>query len=165
MIAANTTYQRLIGELYPDLELEAYKTWGQSGGYAKPTGWTKPTEYSGLKGSVHKAALAKGYLNLGLVDPEKAGDSELAAQVFRNLVRLLISFEGKAEISDPEWTLKQVYPGALIKNVLAQDLQEALGMIFSTEVEVTIKGGTHSVLGGFGWVVSAPKLKKLVKAK
>jgi len=172
MPAANTTYRRLIGKMYDSgLELEAYKPKSQSsasGGYkyAKPPGWTKPSEYTGLKGSLHKEAISKGYLNLGLVNPDLAGeDAKLSAQVFRNLVRLLIQGEGKTEISDPEWVLKRIYPGSLIVKVLAEDIQDALETIFDSAVPVSIKLGTHAVLGGFGWLLTAPSLKSLVKKK
>jgi hypothetical protein len=171
-------YARLTGRPYDGGRLDEAKTvytkhpQGKAGSYtgtkyAKPTGWVQPETYPGLKHSPeHVASMAKGVLNLGLVSPDdaKPKNKDLKKSVFRNIVRLLVQMKGSAKISDPEWNLKSLYPGQIIKTELALDLGTALGDLFETPVDVTVSG-SNSVLGGFGWIVSAPALSKILASQ
>jgi|WetSurMetagenome_2_1015567.scaffolds.fasta_scaffold36117_3 hypothetical protein len=154
-------FARLTGKTYDSRSALSEAT------YAKPTGWVKPTTYPGLKHSPeHLASMSSGILDLGLVDPAEAAskNTPLKKSVFRNLVRLLVQTKGSAKISDPEWVLKGLYPGQMIKSELAVDLGIALGDLFEVPIGVTV-GGANKIKGGFGWIVSAPALSKALAAK
>jgi hypothetical protein len=170
-------YKRLIGESYSDkgtslVEAKTvwakHKVWGKPSGsptkYAKPTGWKKPMSYSGLAHSPeHKASMSTGVLDLGLVDPadSTATNEALKKSVFRNLIRLLVQTQGMAKISDPEWVLKELFPGGLIKTELAAELSKALSDLFDSPVKATVST-SQNIKGGFGWVVAAPDLQDLL---
>jgi len=134
-----------------------------SGGhyYDVPEGFVKPAHYPGLAGMEHEAAIGKGYVDLGLIDPKGEGpkDTKLRAAILRNVVKLLIASKGKqAFIRDPEWVLKEVYPGQMVKTVLKEKIEEALEAMFDMPVSVTISGFKGKT--GFGWRFTAPALSK-----
>lgn len=134
-----------------------------SGGhyYEPPEGFVKPAHYPGLQGMEHEAAIGKGYVNLGLIDPQGEGpkDVKLKAAILRHVVKLLIASQGKqAFIRDPEWVLKAAYPGQMVKTVLKEKIEEALEAMFEMPVSVTISGFKGQT--GFGWRFKAPALAK-----
>lgn len=150
-------------------QVEAYKAQhsSYSAKYPKPESWSKPTEYPGLKGSVFRDWLGKGVLNLGLLDPQtaKPAGKKLKAAIWRNIVKLLIEAKGgTVYVSDPEWTLKGLYPKGYITGALEGDLGEALGLLFDTDdVHVQVKKIMKvPKLGGWGWTIEAKWLKKLI---
>jgi hypothetical protein len=171
-------FERLTGRSYSDKGVsltEAKTVWTKkpySGGggstkYVKPTGWVKPETYPGLKQSAeHMTSMKSGVLDLGLVNPDEvvSKNTPLKKSVFRNLVRLLVQTKGSAKISDPEWVLKGLYPGQMIKSELALDLGTALGDLFEMPIDVTVSG-SQNIKGGFGWFVSAPALSKVLANK
>ena len=135
-----------------------------SGGhyYDVPEGFQKPGKYPGLAGLEHENALAQGYVDLGLIDPEQKGlakNAKMRSTILRHVVKLLIAAKGKsAFIRDPEWVLKQVYPGQMVKTILKEQIEEALEAMFETTVKVTISGFKGKT--GFGWRFKAPALSK-----
>ena len=130
--------------------------------YEVPEGFVKPTSYPGLAGVEHDTAIGKGYVDLGLIDPQEEGlakNAKLRASILRHVVKLLIASKGKqAFIRDPEWVLKEVYPGQMVKTVLKEKIEEALEAMFDMPVPITISGFKNRT--GFGWRFKAPALAK-----
>jgi hypothetical protein len=160
MMAQNELLFEICGELVvemcnePIVEMSGHY-------YDPPEGFVKPAHYPGLQGMEHEAALGKGYVDLGLINPQGEGpkDKKLKASILRHVVKLLISSQGKqAFIRDPEWVLKQVYPGQMVKTVLKDSVEEALEAMFDMPVSVTISGFKGKT--GFGWRFKAPALAK-----
>jgi len=133
-----------------------------SGGhyYDPPEGFVKPAKYPGLAGLEHEKALTQGYVDLGLINPDMKGlegNKKIRAVILRHVVKLLIASKGKqAFIRDPEWVLKKVYPGQMVKTNLKVHLEEALEAMFDMPVWVTVTGFKGKT--GFGWRFKAPAL-------
>lgn len=126
--------------------------------YDLPPDFEKPDEYPGLVGPKHEAMLNKGIVDIGLINPDmNLKDKKVRAVILRNIVKLLMKKKGTMVIvRDPEWVLKGVYPGKMVKDELKADLQEALEAMFEEKIKVAIKG--KKVPSGFSWVVEATGL-------
>jgi len=129
--------------------------------YDPPEGFVKPTSYPGLGGGKSMAAMNVGYVDLGLVNPYGEGpkDKKLRSTILRYVVKLLIASKGKSVfIRDPEWALKEVYPGQKVKTVLKEKVEEALEAMFGVDMLVVVSGFKGKT--GFGWRFKCTDLAK-----
>lgn len=126
--------------------------------YDLPPDFEKPDEYPGLVGPKYEAMLSKGIVDIGLINPDmNLKDKKVRAAILRSIVKLLMKKKGTMVIvRDPEWVLKGVYPGKMVRDKLKADLQEALLAMFETKITVGVKG--KKVPSGFSWMVEAPGL-------
>jgi hypothetical protein len=76
----------------------------------QPKGYHRPPKYPGLEGSRHKKAIAKGYVDLGLSDPEGPWKTKSASYVGSKLAKFglarMLMTKGSGFIRDPEGVLK-----------------------------------------------------------
>lgn len=135
-----------------------------SGGhyYDVPEGFKKPKSYPGLGGGKGQAAMDKGYVDVGLINPNAKTlpkNKVVRSAVVRGVVKLLVRSAGKeAFIHDPEWALKVLYEGQMVKTALKDHVQEALEAMFDMTIPVTISGFKGKT--GFGWRFKALALAK-----
>lgn len=130
--------------------------------YDLPPGFQKPDEYPGLEGPKHETALSKGIVDVGLINPDmNLKDKKVRAAILRSIVKLLMKKKGTmVVVRDPEWVLKKVYVGKMVKDELKADLEEAFEAMFETKIEVGIKG--KKVPSGFSWTIGAKGLAKVL---
>jgi hypothetical protein len=115
--------------------------------YGASWAWTQePQKYPGMMGKRYKAALKKGYVDLGLVDPRVAktytvGPKNLPGDI------LEVMKNGKAFIRDPEGVL-QLF-GVLRGSVLGDKLKQELEWVYQEEAGLADERGDrdlHDVL-------------------
>jgi len=162
------TTEELVDQIriFGDTLVEAQK-------YALPKGFKKPKSYPGLAGLKHENALAKGYVDLGLLDgdllkkmsPGGPALKEMRALILKHIVKLLVGKPGKtAYVRDPENVLGVIYKG-FSKNVqsgLVAHIEEALEAMFDKPVKVTV--GSFMGKTGWGWRFKSKELAGHLKA-
>jgi len=136
--------------------------------YDLPPGFVKPKSYPKI-GSVFesakwKAAMGKGFVDLGLINPDKKPPNPklVRAGILRSVVKLLLGSKGdNAFIRDPEAVLPLVL--GHIKVNLKADLEEALEAMYDKPITVTV-AGVKTKKGVPGWRIHAKGLVKHVPA-
>ena len=130
--------------------------------YDPPPGFVKPKSYpkiSGVfEGAKWKAAMSKGFVDLGLIDPDKkpANVKRVRTSILRSVVKLLLASKGdNAFIRDPEGVLPLVL--GHIKVNLKADVEEALEAMYDKPIAVTV-AGVKTKKGVPGWRLHAKGL-------
>lgn len=132
------------------------------GFYDLPASFKKPKSYPGINGAEWKAAMAKGIVDLGLVDPDKPPGNvdKLRSTVLRSVVKLLIASKGdNAYINDPEGVLPKLF--GYVKPALEGSIEEAFSAMYDTPIAVDVKG-VKTKKGIPGWRFHVPKLHKFL---
>lgn len=145
--------------------LKSLREMAYSSIYKLPKGFKKPKEYPGLQGSKHEQAMNKGVVDLRLVDPNDPTlkSKKKKAAVLRSVVKLLIRSKGETvRVYDPEWVMKSVYPGKMVKSVVKEELEEALEAMFEKSIKVMIQGKKAKTIG-WTWMIAVPGLKKVLE--
>jgi hypothetical protein len=127
--------------------------------YDPPPGFEKPKSYpkitSVFGGTKWKVAMGKGFVDLGLIDPDKppANVERVRSSILRSVVKLLITSKGdNAFIRDPEAVLPKVL--GHIKVNLKANLEEALEAMYDKPIAVTV-AGVKTKKGVPGWRINA----------
>lgn len=160
-------YRRLTGRLYESYDDVPWdhveEAWTpKKSKFQNPPGWKKPESYPGVPSAEYKAALTKGYLDLGLVDPSAFDKKKIKKLILKSVAKLLHKSNGKkAFIRDPEGVLKAVYKGQMVKDAFGADLEEVLAAIYDKKIGVKMKMSVGKT--AVGWSLASAPLNEAIE--